>query len=156
MLKHELKCCQSAMLHLISGPIPRSVPVCGSLHMTKLDLICSIGTVDLHWEFHLEELVRFSPLHLKSKWINQSFFRFLQLPLMFLSYLRAELQVRTHGVHDYLLCDGALIADPEGKADDTTELLWGHNMSRLHYLQHWFPKGLPIAWITELLNARFD
>lgn len=75
---------------------------------------------------------------------------------MFLSYLCAKLKVRTHGVHDYLLCDGALIADPEGKADDTTELLWGHNMSWLHYLQHWFPNDLPIAQIIELLYARFD
>lgn len=52
--------------HLKSGPVPWRVPVGGSLHVTKLDLIGSIGTVDPHWEFHLEELVGFSPLHLKS------------------------------------------------------------------------------------------
>lgn len=42
---------------------------------------------------------------------------------MFCRYLCAEFKVRTRGVHDYLLCDSALIADPEGKADNTTEPL---------------------------------
>lgn len=56
----------SSVLHLKSGPVPWSVPVRGSLHVTKLDLVCSTGIVDPHWEFHLEELVGFSPLHLKS------------------------------------------------------------------------------------------
>lgn len=42
---------------------------------------------------------------------------------MFLRYLCAEPQVRTRGIHDYLLRDSALIADPEGKADNATELL---------------------------------
>lgn len=42
---------------------------------------------------------------------------------MFLRYPCAELKVRTHGVHDYVLCYSALVTDLEGKADNTTKLL---------------------------------
>lgn len=43
--------------------------------------------------------------------------------LMFVRYLRAELKVRTRGIHDYLLRDSALITDPEGEADYAPEFL---------------------------------
>lgn len=38
-----------------------------------------------------------------------------------LKYLCVELDVRTHGVQDNLLCDSALITDPESDADTATE-----------------------------------
>lgn len=57
-------------------------------------------------------------------------------------YLCAELDVGTHGVHDDLLCDRALIADPEGKADDTSEPIGGRHLSRLQHLQHRLPMEL--------------
>lgn len=138
---------QSSVLHLKSGPVPRSVPVCGSLHVTKLDLICGIGTVHPHWEFHLEELVRFSPLHLKITAAEQVIFQISpQISVwMCLRYPCAELEVRTRGFHDYLLRHSALITDLEGKADNATELLWRHNMCRLHHLQHRLSKGWSFA-----------
>lgn len=70
--------------------------------------------------------------------------------LMFVRYLRAELKVRTRGIHDYLLRDSALITDPEGEADYAPEFLWGNNMSRLHHLLHWFPEGWSLAWFISM------
>lgn len=59
-----------------------------------------------------------------------------------IGYLCAELDVGTHGVHDDLLCDCALITDPEGKANDTSEPTGGHHVGRLEHLQHRLPVGL--------------
>lgn len=83
----------SRVLYLKSGPIPRSVPVCRPLQMTKLNLIGSIGATYSDREFHLEELVRLCPDHLKFKDVMhlldtevvscQRFSRFLQISLMF-------------------------------------------------------------------------
>lgn len=38
-------------------------------------------------------------------------------------YLCVKLEVRTHGVHHNLLCDCALVTDPEGEADAASELI---------------------------------
>lgn len=73
---------------------------------------------------------------------------------MFVRYLRAELQVRTRGIHDYLLRNSALITDPEGTADNATKLLWGHNMSRLHHLQHCFSKGWSIPFRRRKIQLK--
>lgn len=79
--KQAMRCCchcicgdQSTLTYLKSGPVPWSVPVCGSLQMAKLDLICGVGVVHLHWEFHLEKFVRLCPLHLKVENKNTGYF----------------------------------------------------------------------------------
>lgn len=51
-------------------------------------------------------------------------------------HLCVELDVRAHGIHDDLLCDGALIADPEGKADDAPEPTGGNYTDRLQHVLH--------------------
>lgn len=56
-------------------------------------------------------------------------------------YLCVELDVRTHGVHDDLLCDGALITNPEREADAASETTRGHHTRRLHHLQNRLPTG---------------
>lgn len=54
-------------------------------------------------------------------------------------HLCVELDVRAHGVHDDLLRDGALIADPEGKADDAPEPTGGNYADRLQHVLHRLP-----------------
>lgn len=90
--------------------------------MTKLNLIGSIGATYSDREFHLEELVRLCPDHLKFKDVMhlldtevvscQRFSKISSDIINVLKYLCVELDVRTHGVQDNLLCDSALITDP--------------------------------------------
>ena len=51
--------------HLIFGPVPRSVEVCLSLQMSKLDFVRSRRADDTDGEFYLQELVTFMPVNLK-------------------------------------------------------------------------------------------
>lgn len=59
-----------------------------------------------------------------------------------LEYLRVELEVRARGVHDDLLRDGALITDPQGAADDASELTGGNHASWLQDILHRLPVRL--------------
>lgn len=53
-----------------------------------------------------------------------------------LKYLCVELEVRARGVHDDLLRDGALIADPQREADDASELTGGKHARGLQHVLH--------------------
>lgn len=53
-----------------------------------------------------------------------------------LQHLGVELEVRARGVHDDLLRDGALIADPQGAADDAPELTGGNHARGLQHVLH--------------------
>lgn len=54
-------------------------------------------------------------------------------------YLCVELDVGTRGVHDDLLGDGALLADPQGAADDASELAGGGHVRRPQHVLHRLP-----------------
>lgn len=54
-------------------------------------------------------------------------------------YLSVELEVGTRGVHDDLLGDDALLADPQGAADDAAELAGGSHVRGLQHVVHRLP-----------------
>lgn len=55
-----------------------------------------------------------------------------------MKYLCVELEVRARSVHDDLLRDAALIADPQRAADDAAQLTRGNHARRLQHLLHQF------------------
>lgn len=144
--------------YLKPSPVPRCVPVCGSLQMTKLNLICRIRASYAHRKLNFEKLVRLCPLHLELhrcilQMDKQRDLREKQKLYQKSGCLCVELDVGTHGIHDDLLRDSAFIADPQGEADTASDSSWERYLDRLHHFHYWLPKELFFLDFTIFQNT---